>query len=70
MFFLCYHILSVSQRFFIKKTKKACLLDTSRAQELGIELLEAGDILAEDFPARLVRAIKEHDLVSLKWKKV
>lgn len=41
-----------------------------RAQELGIELLDAGDILAEDFPARLVRAIKEHDLVSLKWKKV
>ncbi|MEI3522976.1 MAG: hypothetical protein V8Q36_02010 [Anaerotignum sp.] len=41
-----------------------------RAQELGIELLDARDILAEDFQARLVRAIKGHDLVSLKWKKV
>ena len=41
-----------------------------RAQELGLELLDASDILAEDFAERLVRAIREHDLVSLKWKKV
>ena len=41
-----------------------------RAQELGLELLDASDILAEDFAERLVRAIREHDLMSLKWKKV
>ena len=42
----------------------------SRAKELGLEMLDARDILAEDFPQRLVRTIREHDLVSLKWKKV
>lgn len=41
-----------------------------RAQELGLELLDSSDILAEDFGNRLVKAIREHDLVSLKWKKV
>ncbi len=41
-----------------------------RAQELGLELLDADDILAEDFEQRLVDTIKGHDLVSLKWKKV
>ena len=41
-----------------------------RAKELGIGLLDRGDILSKDFGDRLVRAIKEHDLVSMKWKKV
>ncbi len=41
-----------------------------RCQELGLEMLDARDILAPDFSNRLVRAIREHDLVSLKWKKV
>ncbi|WP_458407176.1 Card1-like endonuclease domain-containing protein [Anaerotignum sp.] len=41
-----------------------------RCQDLGLEMLDARDILAEDFSDRLVRAIREHDLVSLKWKKV
>ena len=40
-----------------------------RAQELGLELLDSSDILAEDFGNRLVKAIREHDLVSLKLKK-
>lgn len=41
-----------------------------RSKDLGLELLDAKDILADDFSDRLVRAIREHDLVSLKWKKV
>ena len=41
-----------------------------RCKELGLEMLDARDILAEDFSDRLVKAIREHDLVSLKWKKV
>lgn len=41
-----------------------------RAKELGITLLDATDILSNDFEKRLVRAIREHDLVSLKWKKI
>lgn len=41
-----------------------------RCQELGLEMLDARDILAADFGERLVKAIREHDLVSLKWKKV
>ncbi len=41
-----------------------------RCQDLGLEMLDARDILAEDFSDRLVKAIREHDLVSLKWKKV
>jgi len=41
-----------------------------RAQELGLELLDAADILSDDFGQRLVKTIREHDLVSLKWKKV
>ncbi|MCQ4935607.1 MULTISPECIES: Card1-like endonuclease domain-containing protein [Anaerotignum] len=41
-----------------------------RALELGLELLDATDIMAEDFGQRLVKAIREHDLVSLKWKKI
>lgn len=41
-----------------------------RAKELGLEMLDMDDILAEDFGNRLVQAIKCNDLVSLKWKKV
>ena len=41
-----------------------------RCKELGLEMLDARDILAPDFSDRLVKAIREHDLVSLKWKKV
>ena len=41
-----------------------------RAKELGLELLDAKDILSPDFGERLIRVVKEHDLVSLKWKKV
>ncbi|MBR4015158.1 MAG: DUF1887 family protein [Anaerotignum sp.] len=42
----------------------------ARAKELGLELLDSRDIMAADFSARLVKAIREHDLISLKWKKV
>lgn len=41
-----------------------------RAKMMGLAMLDAEDILAEDFPQRLVKAIREHDLESLKWKKV
>ena len=41
-----------------------------RCKRLGLEMLDERDILAEDFQERLVRIIREHDLVSLKWKKV
>ncbi len=41
-----------------------------RAKELGIELLDSKDILSLDFGERLVKTIREHDLVSLKWKKL
>lgn len=41
-----------------------------RAKELGIEMLDAKDIVSPNFGERLVRTVKEHDLVSLKWKKV
>lgn len=37
---------------------------------LGLEMLDERDILAVDFRERLVRTIREHDLISLKWKKV
>ena len=47
-----------------------CPLTISRCKELGLEMLDARDILAPDFSDRLVKAIREHDLVSLKWKKV
>lgn len=52
------------------REKKECTGTFSRAKELGLEMLDARDILAEDFPERLVKTIREHDLVSLKWKKV
>ena len=41
-----------------------------RCKDLGLEMLDERDILAEDFGDRLVRIIREHYLVSLKWKKV
>ncbi|MBR5589957.1 MAG: DUF1887 family protein, partial [Anaerotignum sp.] len=41
-----------------------------RCLDLGLEMLDARDILADDFGDRLVKAIRGHDLVSLKWKKV
>ena len=41
-----------------------------RCKELGLEMLDERDILAADFRERLVRTIREHDLVNLKWKKV
>lgn len=41
-----------------------------RCKELGLEMLDERDILADDFSDRLVKAIRGHDLVSLKWKKV
>ena len=52
------------------REKKEMTGTYERAKELGIELLDAGDIMAEDFSKRLVDAIRQHDLVSLKWKKV
>lgn len=52
------------------KEKKIHTGTYKRAQELGLELMDATDILAADFGQRLVRVIREHDLVSLKWKKV
>lgn len=41
-----------------------------RAKELGIEILDAKDVLSGDFEQRLITTVKEHDLISLKWKKV
>lgn len=41
-----------------------------RCKELGLEMLDERDILAEDFSDRLVKAIREHDLINLKWKKI
>lgn len=52
------------------KEKSECSGTYQRAKELGLELLDANDVLAEDFGSRLVKAILEHNLVSLKWKKV
>lgn len=52
------------------KEKTECSGTYQRAKELGLELLDASDVLSEDFGTRLVKSILEHDLVSLKWKKV
>lgn len=52
------------------KEKKIYTGTYKRAQELGLELLDATDIMAEDFGQRLVKTIREHDLVNLKWKKI
>lgn len=52
------------------KEKKIHTGTYKRAQELGLELLDATDIMADDFGERLVKAIREHDLVNLKWKKI
>lgn len=41
-----------------------------RAQELGIEVLDKTDVLSANFGERLVKAIRGHDLVGLKWKKI
>ena len=41
-----------------------------RAQELGIEVLDKKDVLSADFGERLVKAVCEHNLVGLKWKKI
>lgn len=41
-----------------------------RCKELGLEMLDERDILAADFKERLVKTIREHDLVNLKWKKI
>lgn len=41
-----------------------------KAKELGIELLDAQDIMSKDFGDRLVRTVREHDLVSMKWTPV
>ena len=41
-----------------------------RCKMLGLEMLDERDILAVDFRERLVRTIREHDLISLKWTKV
>lgn len=41
-----------------------------RAKELGIEILDRTDILSDNFGERLVKSIRDHDLVSLKWKKI
>ncbi len=40
-----------------------------RAKELGVEMLDKNDIISGEFGKRLVSAVREHDLVSLKWKK-
>ena len=50
-----------------KQEKTATYL---RAKEFGIEILDAKDILSARFEQTLVKTIKEHDLISLKWKKV
>jgi len=52
------------------KEKKIHTGTYKRAQELGLELLDATDIMAEDFSQRLVKTIRDLDLISLKWKRV
>lgn len=52
------------------REKKEITGTFKRANELGLTLLDASDIMAADFGERFVRCIREHDLVSLKWKKV
>lgn len=41
-----------------------------RSVELGIEMLDKKDIMSSNFEERLTRIIKEHDLESMKWKRV
>lgn len=52
------------------REKKELTGTFKRANELGLMLLDASDIMADDFGERLVRSIHAHDLASLKWKKV
>ena len=52
-------------KLFYRKTNPITL---TYAGQLYVDT--ARDILAPDFSDRLVKAIREHDLVSLKWKKV
>ncbi len=52
------------------KEKEVLKGTTHRAKELGLEILDSSDILAEDFGDRLYKTIRGHDLVSLKWKKI
>ncbi len=52
------------------KEKQVLKGATHRAKELGLEILDANDILADDFGERLFKTIRGHDLVSLKWKKI
>ena len=54
----------------LSKEKKIHTGTYRRAKELGLEFLDATDIRADDFGERLVRVIKDHDLVDLKWKKI
>lgn len=41
-----------------------------RAQELGIQMLDKEDIMSKNFGERLVKVIKGHDVVNLKWKNI
>ncbi|WP_317854788.1 Card1-like endonuclease domain-containing protein [Chakrabartyella piscis] len=52
------------------KDKEVLKGTSHRAKELGLEILDGSDILADDFAERLHKTIKGHDLVSLKWKKI
>ncbi|MFV0314861.1 MAG: Card1-like endonuclease domain-containing protein [Anaerotignum sp.] len=41
-----------------------------RAHELGLELLDGTDVMADNFKERLAKSIQDHDLVGMKWIKV
>ena len=41
-----------------------------RSRELGIEMLGKEDILSDNFQDRLIKTVRGHNLISLKWKKV
>ena len=42
----------------------------NRARQYGIEILDKEDIMSDDFSDRLIKAVKEHSPITLKWKKV
>lgn len=41
-----------------------------RSLEMGIELMDKHDIMSKSFGEKLLKAVVEHDLVKLKWKKL
>ena len=42
----------------------------NRARQYGIEILDKEDIMSDDFSDRLIKAVREHSPITLKWKKI